>query len=137
MYDEDRTEEFLRKYRNIAVVGISENPERPSYDVASYLLKQGFNIIPINPALQSWKGIKAYKDLRSIPRDVKVEIIDIFRKPDQILPIVEDALAIHPEVIWMQEGLMNEEAAQLAKKNHIKVVMDRCMKKEHIRHAQR
>ena len=134
MYDEERTEEFLKKFRNIAVVGISDKPERPSYDVSSYLVKNGFNVIPINPLIDSWNGIKAYPDLSSVPEDIRINVVDIFRKPDQVLPIVEEALKLHPDVIWMQEGVINIEAAELAKKNHVSVVMDRCMKKEHIRH---
>jgi predicted CoA-binding protein len=137
MYDEDRTDDFVRKFRNIAVVGLSENPERPSYDVASYLASHGFNIIPVNPAIESWNGIKAYPDLRSIPPGLKVEIVDIFRRSDQVLPIVEDAIARHPDVIWMQEGVINREAADLARKNNVSVVMDRCIKKEHMRHSHR
>ncbi len=133
MYDEDRTEEFLRKYRNVAVVGISDKPERPSYDVSSYLVRNGYNVIPINPSIESWKGIRAYPDLSSVPPGTRIEIVDIFRKSEQVLPIVEEALKLHPEVIWMQEGVINFEAAELAKKNNVKVVMDRCMKKEHMR----
>lgn len=137
MYDEDRTKEFLTKYRNVAVVGISDKPERPSYDVSSYLVRNGFNVIPINPSLESWNGIRAYPDLSSVPPGTRIDIIDIFRKSEQVQPIVEEALKLDPKVIWMQEGVINFEAAELAKKNNVSVVMDRCMKKEHMKHKNR
>jgi len=134
MYDEDRAKEFLTKYRNVAVVGISDKQDRPSYDVSSYLVRNGFNVIPINPSLESWNGIKAYPDLSSVPSGISIDIVDIFRKSEQVPLIVEEALKRNPKVIWMQEGVMNFEAAELAKKNNVSVVMDRCMKKEHMRH---
>ncbi|OWP56005.1 MAG: CoA-binding protein [Thermoplasmatales archaeon B_DKE] len=135
MYDENRTEELLRKSKNIAVVGISDKTERPSYDVSSYLVRHGFNVIPVNPSIDTWNGIKAYPDLLSIPSATKINIVDIFRKSEQVLPVVEEALKIHPDVIWMQEGVINIEAAELAKRNNVSVVMDRCIKKEHMRHT--
>lgn len=135
MYDEDKTADFVKNLKIVAVVGISDKPERPSYDVSSYLVRHGFNVIPVNPAIESWNGIAAYPSLKSIPSDLRIDIVDIFRKSEQVLPIVEEALALNPKVIWMQEGVINQEAAELAKKNNISVVMDRCIKKEHKRHS--
>ncbi len=135
-YDEGKIPEFLRNYRNVAVVGISDNPERDSYRVASYLKEHGFNIVPINPKLDMWQGIRAYPDLKSISEKAGVEIIDIFRKPDAVPEIVEESIALKPKLIWMQEGVINEEAGDNAKSNGISVVMDRCMMKEHAKLVQ-
>ncbi len=132
-YDEDKIKTILSGSRTIAVVGISDKPERDSYRVAKYLKEKGYEILPVNPAIEQWEGIRSYKSLQEIPGEKKVDIIDIFRKSDAVLPIVQEALKIHPRTIWMQEGVVNEEAAQLAKKNSLLVVMDRCMMKEHAR----
>lgn len=132
-YDEDRIPEFLNSLRNVAVVGISDKKERDSYQVAKYLMDRGYTIIPINPKLETWEGVKAYPDLKSIPGSVKVDIVDIFRKPEAVGPIVEEAMPLNPSLIWMQETVVNEDAADMAKKNGISVVMDRCMMKEHAR----
>ncbi|SNQ61488.1 CoA-binding protein [Candidatus Methanoperedens nitratireducens] len=123
--------ETILSYKNIAVVGISDNPERPSYDVASFLEKHGYNIIPVNPKLAEWKGKKSYPDLKSIPE--KVDVVDIFRRPEAVPPIVDEAIAIKPNAIWMQQGIVNEEAAAKARAAGIEVVMDKCMKIEYRR----
>ncbi len=123
------TIEKILNYKNIAVVGISDNPERPSYNVASFLAEQGYNIIPVNPNLKEWEGKKCYPDLRSIP--VEVDVVDIFRRPEAVMPIVEEAIAIKAKAVWMQEGIINEEAAEKARRAGIDVVMDRCMLKEY------
>ena len=123
--------ETILNYKNIAVVGISDDPERPSYFVATFLARHGFNIIPVNPKLQEWEGKQCFPDLRSIP--VKVDVVDIFRRSEAVPPIVDEAIAIRAKVVWMQEGIVNEEAAAKARKAGIEVVMDRCMKKEYVR----
>ncbi len=123
--------ETILEYKNIAVVGISDNPERPSHYVASFLENQGYNIIPVNPNLEEWEGKKCYPDLRSIP--VKVDVVDIFRRSEAVPPIVDEAIAIKAKVVWMQEGIINEEAAGKARNAGIEVVMDRCMKKEYLK----
>lgn len=115
--------------KTIAVVGISDNPEKPSNFVAKFLEEHGYTIIPINPNLTEWDGKKCYPDLLSIP--VKVDIVDIFRRPEVIPPIVDEAIAIKAKVVWMQEGIVNEEAAARARDAGIEVVMDRCMKIEY------
>ncbi len=123
--------ETILNYKNIAVVGISDDPERPSYYVASFLEKHGYNIIPINPTLTEWKGKKSYPDLKSIPE--KVDVVDIFRRSEAVPPIVDEAIAIKAKAVWMQLGIVNEEAAAKARAAGIEVVMDKCMKIEYNR----
>ena len=132
-YDENKISEILRNSRTVAVVGISDKAERDSFRVANYLRNNGFQIIPVNPVISEWEGLKTYPNLVSIPRDKKIDIVDIFRKSETVPKIVEESLEIHPKVIWMQEGVISEDAARLAKENGILVVMDRCMMKEHTR----
>lgn len=123
--------ETILGYRSVAVVGISEDPARPSHFVASFLAAHGYNVIPVNPKLTEWGGKKCYPDLLSIP--FKVDVVDIFRRPEFIPPIVDEAIRIKAKAVWMQEGIINEEAAAKARKAGIEVVMDRCMKKEYDR----
>jgi len=125
------TIESILNYRTIAVVGISDDPERPSHFVASFLESHGYKIIPVNPKLTEWEGKKCYPDLLSIPE--KVDIVDIFRRSEAVPPIVDEAIKIKAKVVWMQEGIVNEEAAAKARDAGIEVVMDRCMKKEYAR----
>ncbi|MFZ2412361.1 MAG: CoA-binding protein [Candidatus Methanoperedens sp.] len=123
--------ESILNYKTIAVVGISDDPERPSHFVASFLDAHGYNVIPVNPKLTEWEGKKCYPDLLSIP--VKVDVVDIFRRSEAVPPIVDEAIKIKAKVVWMQEGIVNEEAAAKARGAGIEVVMDRCMKKEYVR----
>lgn len=123
--------ENILGYRTVAVVGISEDPMRPSHSVATFLMEHGYNIIPVNPKLTEWEGEKCYPDLMSIP--MKVEIVDIFRRSEAIPPIVDEAIAIKAKIVWMQEGIINEEAASKARAAGIEVVMDKCLKKEYVR----
>src|SRR4030065_1134713 len=109
----DDTEKIIRESRNIAVVGISNKLGRPSLTVASYLKGQGYRIIPVNPTIQDVNGEKCYPDLSSIPE--KVDVVDIFRKPADVLPVVEEAVRIGAKAVWMQEGIVNEEAASKAR----------------------
>ncbi|MBU4220274.1 MAG: CoA-binding protein [Euryarchaeota archaeon] len=118
-------------FKTIAVVGISDNPERPSNFVAKFMEEHGYKIIPVNPNLTEWEGKKCYPDLLSIP--VKVDVVDIFRRPEAVPPIVDEAIAIKAKAVWMQEGIVNEEAAAKAREAGIEVVMDRCMKKEYLK----
>ena len=127
----DDIEKIIRESRNIAVVGISNKLGRPSLTVASYLKGQGYSIIPVNPTIQDVNGEKCYPDLGSIPE--KVDVVDIFRKPQDVLPVVEEAIRIGAKAIWMQEGIVNEDAARKAKEAGLQVVMDKCMLKEHAR----
>ena len=115
----------------MAIVGASPNPERPSYRVANYLKDKGYRVIPVNPNAQEVVGEISYPDLASIPE--KVEVVDIFRRSEDIMPIVEEAIKIEAKVVWMQEGIINEEAAVKARDAGLLVVMDKCMLKEHQR----
>lgn len=122
---------ILNKYKNIAMVGLSNNPFRPSHFAAIYMLANGYNIIPVNPAATEILGRKCYPSLRDIPE--KVDIVDIFRKPSDVPPLVDEAVAIGAKVFWMQLGVINEEAANRAVAAGLEVVMDRCVKIEHAR----
>ncbi len=127
--------ENILDYKTIAVVGISDDPARPSNFVARFLKEHGYKIIPVNPKLAEWEGEKCYPDLLSIP--VKVDIVDIFRRSETIPPIVDEAISIKAKAVWMQEGIINEEAAAKARKAGIEVVMDKCMKKEFVKFKSR
>jgi uncharacterized protein len=122
---------ILREYRTIAIVGLSANPFRPSHFAAIYMLAEGYNIIPVNPREREILGRRCYPTLRDIPEPV--EIVDIFRDPAAVPPIVEDAIAIGAKVVWMQLGVINEAAAQRARAAGLEVVMDACVKIEHAR----
>ena len=122
---------ILNEYRTVAVVGLSPDPNRPSYRVASYLDMHGYKVIPVNPHAQEILGKAAYPDLRSIPEPV--EIVDIFRRSEEAMPIVEEAIKIGAKAVWMQEGVINEEAASVARDAGLMVIMNKCMLKEHQR----
>ena len=122
-------EKILREYRRIAMVGASANPERDSYQVASYLMEHGYHVIPVNPNAQEILGKTSYPDLASIPE--QVEVVNIFRRPEEVVPIVDEAIKIGAKVVWMQKGIINEEAAARAKDAGLLVVMDKCMHEEH------
>jgi len=124
----------------IAVVGLSKDPSRPSYDVALYLQSHGYRVVPINPTIEEVLGEKAYSSLLSLPDSLKreVEIVDIFRRIEDVPPIVEEAIKLHaslgrPKAVWMQLGIIDEVSARKARNAGLLVVMDRCMKIEHSR----
>jgi predicted CoA-binding protein len=123
--------DILNSTKVIAVVGLSDKPDRASYGVASYLKSAGYRIIPINPALKEVLGEKAYASLREVPE--KIDLVDIFRRPDAVPQIVDDAIAIGAKAVWMQEGVVHNEAAEKARAAGLKVVMNKCVLKEHIR----
>lgn len=123
--------EILRAARTIAMVGLSANPFRPSHFAAIYMLAEGYEVIPVNPNEREILGRRSYASLRDIPE--KVDIVDIFRAPAAVPPIVEDAIAIGAPVVWMQLGVINEDAARRAQEAGVKVVMDACVKIEHAR----
>ena len=122
-------EEILSFSRVVAVVGLSSKPDRPSYEVASYLKEQGYKIIPVNPAEKEILRELCYPDLASIPESV--DVVDVFRRSEEVPPIVEEAIRIGAKAVWMQEGVMNEQAAARAREAGLLVVMDKCMRKEH------
>lgn len=128
-FENDEIEALIRSAQTIAVVGISDKPERDSHKVGKYLLEAGFKVYPVNPMIEAVLGLKAYPCVLDLPEPV--DIVDIFRKPEAVLPIVENAIKMGAKAVWLQEGVIHEEAAQLARDAGLKVVMDRCLKKEH------
>ncbi len=121
--------EILRSSRSIAVVGFSPKKHRASYMVGKYLIDAGYTVYPVNPGVDEILGYISYPDLASIP--AKIDIVDIFRRSEDVLPVVEAAIAIQAKVIWMQQGIVNKEAAKLAEKAGLTVIMDRCIKVDH------
>jgi len=130
---EREIDEILASARTIAVVGLSEKPDRESHMVARYLQANGYRIIPVNPAVAEVLGERGYPDLASIPPEVAIDVVDIFRKPEFIPGIVDAAIARGARAVWMQLGLADNAAAQKARAAGLAVVMDRCMKVEHAR----
>jgi uncharacterized protein len=122
--------ELLENAKTIAVVGLSSNPDRPSYRVSSYLQEQGYKIIPVNPTVKEVLGEKAYPTLKDIPE--KVDIVDVFRRAADVLPIADEAIAIKAKALWMQEGIINDDAAEKAKLAGLQVIMNRCIMVAHI-----
>jgi predicted CoA-binding protein len=127
------TRELLTRARTIAVVGLSDKPERDSNEVARYLRAEGYRIIPVNPALHEVLGEVAYPSVSAIPSDVRIDIVDIFRRSDQVGPIVEEALERGVGAVWMQLGVKNEEAAEQAEAAGVPVRQDLCIMQEHRR----
>jgi predicted CoA-binding protein len=123
---------LMRLVNTIAVVGISDKPERPSYQVARYLMGAGYRVVPVNPVLDQVLGERCYPSLAAIPEEVAVDLVDIFRASEHVGPIVDEAIAIGAKAVWMQEGVVNEAAAQAAERAGLPVVMDRCTKKVHM-----
>lgn len=123
--------ELLKTSRVIAVVGLSNRRFRPSYGVAEYMQRNGYRIIPVNPLVEAVLGEKCYPDLESVPE--RVDIVDIFRRPEFVPEIVDAAVRIGARAVWMQEGVVDEEAAEKARAAGLEVVMDRCILKDHRR----
>jgi hypothetical protein len=132
MKDEE-IKSVLSRCKTIAIVGISPREDRPSYTVASYLKSKGYKIIPVRPDGETILGEKVYHSLQEIPPEVNVDIVDIFRRSEDVPPVVEEALGRGARVIWMQEGVIHPEAGARAERAGLQVVMDRCIKKEHQR----
>ncbi len=122
---------LLTTSRTIAVVGLSPKESRPSNQVARYLISAGFRVFPVNPGQETILGLPCYPDLAAIPESV--EIVDIFRKPEEVGPVVDEAIKIGAKAVWMQEGIVNETAAAKARAAGLVVVMDRCIKIDHQR----
>ena len=120
---------LLASTRSIAVIGASPKPWRDSGSIAQYLQTKGYTVYPVNPAYPEVLGMKCYPDLKSIP--APIDMVDIFRKPEEVLPVIEEAIAVGAKSVWMQLGVVNEEAAEKAEKAGLKVVMDRCIAVEH------
>jgi uncharacterized protein len=125
--------ETLSRCRTIAVVGISPKEDRPSYLVAAYLQSKGYRIIPVRPDGDSILGERVYRSLTEIPSEMEIDVVDIFRKSEDVPPVVEEALRRGVKIIWMQEGIVSEDAARKVEQTGATVFMDRCIKKEHQR----
>jgi len=137
---QNQIKEILEKYRVIAVVGLSKEPGKDSHKVSAYLKQHGYRIIPVNPFAEEVLGEKSYPSLLEIPSEIQktIEVVDIFRPTEDVLPIVEQVIKLRalygkPLVIWMQLGIVNEQAAEAAKRAGLIVVMDRCLMVEHYR----
>src|SRR3990167_2228346 len=123
---------LLLNVKTIAIVGLSDNPERPSYEVATYLKAQGFKIIPINPNYTEILGEKVYPHLHAVPNDIKIDVIDVFRKSEDVLPHIKEAINRGDvKTIWLQEGITNPEAEEYARSHGLNVVANFCLMKAH------
>jgi uncharacterized protein len=120
---------LLKSTRTIAVVGLSDKPDRDSYQVAAYLQERGYRIIPVNPAVREVLGEKAYARLQDVPE--QIDLVDVFRKPEAVPEIVETAIAAGAKAVWLQEGVVHNAAAERARAAGLQVVQNRCMLKEH------
>jgi hypothetical protein len=131
LVDEDVVERVVRHARSVAVVGVSPNPARPSHGVAAYLIRSGLRVFPVNPAIKELFGLTAYPSLAELPE--RVDIVDVFRRPSVVVPVAEQAVAAGAGALWLQLGVINDEAAAIAAAGGLDVVMDRCLKVEHQR----
>ena len=134
MEKDDHSDDDIKQIfslKNVAVIGMSRHPEKAAHFVPKYLSEQGFNILPVNPMSSEILNKKCYSSVTEI--DEPIDIVDVFRPSDQVLPVVKEAIKMKPKVIWLQEGIHNQEAEELARKEGIKVVFNRCMLAEHQR----
>lgn len=129
--DDRQLLEILTHAGKVACVGVSSNTEKTSYEVFAYLAEHGFDMVPVNPTAKEILGRTAYPDLPSIPE--KIDVVQVFRKPEDVPAVVRQAIQIGARVVWMQEEVVNEEAARTAEAAGLRVVMNRCMRKTHIR----
>lgn len=125
----DEIGNLLKRSKNIAVVGLSDSPLRPSYGVSAYMQSQGYKIIPVNPTIRGALGEKAVPTLGDVQE--KIDIVDVFRRSEYVADVVEEAIRLKVPALWLQEGVVDEAAAEKARKAGIQVVMDRCILKEH------
>ncbi|HEY6074853.1 MAG TPA: CoA-binding protein [Anaerolineales bacterium] len=131
MNNDSEMKAILQEAHTIASVGLSSNPQKESYEVAQYLKDQGYRVIPVNPTASEILGEKSYASLADVPE--KIDVVQVFRKPEDVPPVVEAAIKAGAKVVWMQEDIVNEEAAAAARAAGLKVVMDACMRKVHRR----
>ena len=132
MKDEE-LKKIFKNCKTVAVVGISPKEDRPSYRVASYLQSKGYRIIPVRPDGDTILGETVYPQIMEIPKEIEIDVVDIFRKSEEVPPIVEEAIRRGTKIVWMQEGVIHQKAGEDAEKAGLKVVMNRCIKKEHER----
>lgn len=126
---DEELQQLLTETKSIAVIGASPKPWRDSGSIAEYLNRRGYTVFPVNPRYDEVLGMKCYHDLKSIPG--KIDLVDIFRNPDEVGPVIDDAIAVGAKAVWMQLGVINEKAATKAEEAGLKVVMDRCIAVEH------
>jgi hypothetical protein len=131
----DRVLELLQKAKTIAVVGLTDDESRPSNGVSRYLQSKGYRVVPINPKLDEVLGERAYDSLSAASKAEKIDIVDVFRRPDAVLAIVDEVLALGLPALWLQETVVDEQAAEKARKAGVLVVMDKCILKEHRRYG--
>ena len=131
MNDDQMMKDILTSARTIASVGLSANQEKESYWIVSYLKEQGYRIIPVNPTASKILGEKVYPDLESVPEPI--DVVQVFRRVEDVPPVVDAAIKVGAKVVWMQEGIVNEAAAQKARQAGLQVVMDACMRMTHRR----
>ena len=129
MSADDEIRKLLTNSKTIAVVGLSDSPLRPSHGVAAYMQTQGYRIIPVNPAVSTVLGEKSYARLEDVPE--KIDVVDVFRKADAVPEVVDAAIAVGAKVVWLQEGIVHNAAAEKARAAGLRVVQSRCMLKEH------
>jgi uncharacterized protein len=122
-------ERLVRESRTVAVVGLSDNPSRPSHGVARYLVRAGLTVYPVNPKLAEWEGLTAYKSLAEVP--APIDIVDVFRRTEHALEVAREAVAVGAGSLWLQLGVISVEAATVAAEAGLDVVMDRCLAVEH------
>ena len=127
--DIDVIERLVREARTVAVVGLSAKPARPSHQIASYLARAGLRVLPVNPGLTTWEGLPAYPSLAALP--VAPDIVDVFRRPEHAPGVARDAVAAKAGALWLQLGVLSDEAARIAAEGGLDVVMDRCLMVEH------
>lgn len=130
---EEEFKNMLSTCKTVAVVGISSKEDRPSFMVASYLKSKGYHIIPVRPDGEEILGEKVYHHLSEVPKEIEIDVVDIFRKSEEVPSIVDEAIQRRVKVVWMQEGILHEEAKTKAEQAGLKVAMNRCIKKEHQR----
>jgi predicted CoA-binding protein len=132
MFSNPTTEEIrtiLRNSKTIAVIGISEREDRASKYVSEYMMREGYTIYPVNPNIDEWHGLKAYSSVVDLPESV--DIVDVFRRSSEVLPLASDAVEAKAKVFWLQQGIVNEEAASVASQAGLAIVMDACIMVEH------
>jgi predicted CoA-binding protein len=127
---------IFENVKTVAIVGLSDKPDRPSYEVGKYLQSKGYSIIPVNPNIKSWEGVTSYPSISSVPDNIFIDVVDIFRKSEEVMGVVEEAvLRGDAHTVWMQEGVKDEEAREYAESHGLTVVMDFCLMKAHKKSA--
>lgn len=121
--------QFLINIHTIAIIGLSDNPGRPSYKVAQFLINNGYNVIPVNPNISEVFGRKSYTSLQAIPKEIHIDLVDIFRDSNEVLPIVGIAISMGIKFIWLQEGVKNDDAIKLAQSKNIWIIANTCLMK--------